>query len=333
MLRSRPDRVWTTPTPRANSGRLNRATAGPNHLEGNLMNRSTLALALLATVSSTLLSAANTKPEVMHKVSLGGIINPATDDTLAFTSDGQTVFFDRSEGPHKTIMISHRVAGHWSPPQVASFSGRWFDQDPVISPDGHYMLFNSDRPTRPGGKPLTQTYFQTGGPGANIWRVDRKGDRWGKPVWLGPRINNDVFVDFASIAGDGTLYFMRWDAPNRNMQLWRAGYHDGYDAPERVIFGDPTVSIHDPAVARDQSFIVFDYGKVKGGLGRLSIAFRQGAGWSRPIDMGDAVNADIPWGSHLSLDGRSVYVTGNSGIWRLSLEPWLERSHPASESR
>ena len=97
-------------------------------------------------------------------MTLGGIVNQDSDDTLAFTPDGNTVFFDRSDGPHKTIMISHRINGHWSSPQPASFSGRWFDQDPVVAPDGNFLLFNSDRPVSPGGKPLVQSYF-AGGPG------------------------------------------------------------------------------------------------------------------------------------------------------------------------
>src|ERR1700683_1113808 len=66
-------------------------------------------------------------PLEVTPMTLGGIINQESDDTLAFTPDGNTVFFDRSEGPRKTIMISHRINGHWSSPQPASFSGRWFD--------------------------------------------------------------------------------------------------------------------------------------------------------------------------------------------------------------
>jgi hypothetical protein len=263
-------------------------------------------------------------------VTLGGIIHSDSDDTLAFTPDGKTVFFDRSEGRRKTIMVSHRTGSRWSPPRVASFSGRWFDQDPVVAPDGSYLLFNSDRPTRPGGKPLVQNYFTGGpGPGSNIWRADRKGNAWGKPVWLGSRINDDVFVDFASIAADGTLYFMRWDPSGRAMQFWCSNYRNGeYLQPERVILGDPSISLHDPAIAPDQSFILFDFGKVKGGLGRLSIAFRDGKHWGRPIDLGDSINADLPWGSHLGPDGRTAYFTGASGIWRLSLSPWLDAHSP-----
>jgi hypothetical protein len=280
--------------------------------------------AILAFQSASAL-AAQTPMGVPQAVTLGGIIHPQSDDTLAYAPDGKTVFFDRSEGQHKTIMVSHKVDGRWSEPVIAGFSGRWFDQDPVIAPDGSYLLFDSDRPVRAGGKPLVQDYFRGGpGPGSNFWKVMRHGDEWSKPVWLGPVINNDVFVDFASIAKDDTLYFIRWDKLAKVMHIWRARYRDGrYLPPERAGLGDPAVSIHDPAVAPDQSFIVFDYGKVKGGLGRLCIAFRKDNHWSRPIDLGDTVNKDIPWGSHMAPGGDAIYFTGNTGIYKLSLGPWL----------
>lgn len=259
-------------------------------------------------------------------VTLGGIIHPESDDTLAFTPDRETVFFDRSEGRHKTIMVSHKVDGRWSKPRIAGFSGRWFDQDPVMAPDGSYLLFDSDRPVSPDGKPLVQNYFgnHKSRPGSNIWKVERNGDGWSKPVWVGPVVNSDVFIDFTSIAADGSLYFIRWDNEAKVMHIWRSQYRGGkYLPPERAGLGDPNVSTHDPAVAPDQSFIVFDYGKVKGGLGRLCIAFREGDHWSKPIDLGDTVNKFIPWGSHIAPSGREIYFTGNAGIYRLSLDPWL----------
>jgi hypothetical protein len=297
-----------------------------------------LVLAVGSTFAATHAFATTIADAVPQRITLDGIINPETDDTLAFTPDGNTVFFDRSEGKHKTIMVSHKRNGHWSPPQVAGFSGHWFDQDPVVAPDGSYLLFNSDRPVKPGGQPLVQHYFRGGpGPGSNIWKVERHGDRWGPPKWLGPVINNDVFVDFASIAADNSLYFMRFDRKANAMHIWRSQYRDGkYLAPMRAWLSNIAVPTHDPAIAPDQSFIVFDIGRVKGGLGRLCIAFREGAHWSRPIDLGDAVNQDVPWGAHMAFDGRTIYFTGNSGIWQLSLEPWLRRhavEWPASASR
>jgi hypothetical protein len=266
-------------------------------------------------------------------VTLDDIVDQENDDTVTFTPDGATVFFHRSSGDRETIMISHRINGHWSQPQPATFSGQWHDKNPLVAPDGSYLLFNSDRPTHAGGQALVQNYFAGGaGPGANIWRVDLKGarkdngkgDHWGNPVWLGPVINSDVFIDFPSVAADGTLYFMRFDSATKIMHLWQSRYeHGAFLAPELVTLGDPSQAIHDPAVAPNQSFIVFDYGKVKGGLGRLSLAFREGDHWSKPIDLGDDLNKDLPWGFHLDADRHTIYFTGKSGIQKFSLQPWL----------
>jgi hypothetical protein len=277
---------------------------------------------------SSLVTAASIVPLSVTPMTLGGIINQDSDDTPAFTPDRNTVFFDRSDGAHKTIMVSHRSNGRWSSPQPASFSGRWFDQDPLVAPDGTFLLFNSDRPAGVGEKPLVQDYFAGGpGPGSNIWRTDRKGDHWSDPVCLGPTINSDVFIDFASLASDGTIYFMRWDATQKSMHLWRSQYqHGSYLAPELVTLGDPAESIHDPAVAPDQSFIVFDSGKVRGGLGRLCISFREADHWGKPIDLGDSIDNDLPWGAHFDPDGHTIYFTGKSGIQRFSIAPWL-RAH------
>ena len=295
--------------------------------------RCLLAAGLLLATAGTL--AADTTTATPQPVTLGGILHADSDDTLAFTPDGNTVFFDRSAGKRKTIMVSHKVGGHWSPPAVAGFSGHWFDQDPVMAPDGSYLLFDSDRPPTPGGQPLVQDYF-TGraGPGSNLWRVDRHGDGWGRPVWLGPVVNSDAFVDFGSIVADGSLYFIRFDRAAKVMHTWHAAYRDGhYLPPVRTGLGDPAVSTHDPAVAPDQSFIVFDYGKTKGGLGRLCIAFREHGHWSSPVDLGAVANKDIPWGSHIAPDGHSVYFTGQSGIWQLDLQPWLRQHAAMATSR
>jgi len=255
-------------------------------------------------------------------VNLGGILKADSDDTPAFTPDGNTVFFDRTSGSHKFVMMAHRINGRWGAPEIAPFSGHGYDQNSVVAPDGSFLIFDSDRPISRTGNSLVQTFFGKPNPGSNLWRVDRKGAGWGEPVWLGAAVNDSAFIDFPSIVRDGSLYFLRWD--QGAVHIFRSQYERGkYLQPQRVALGDPAVTTHDPAVAPDESFIVFDYGRVKNGLGRLCIAFREGDHWSKPLDFGDDINRDIPWGPHLSADHRTVFFTGATHIWSLSLTPWL----------
>ena len=269
--------------------------------------------------------AAAQAPHATDAVTLDGVLHPDSDDTLAFTPDGNTVLFDRSEGPRKTVMVSTRVHGKWTPPRAAPFSGRWFDQDPVISPDGRYLLFNSDRPVTPGGKPLTQAYFK-GGPGqwSNIRRVDRQGAGWGPPS-AGPGHQQRRVHRFRQHRG-------RWHA------LFHALGHGGEghaglalgasrrDLPRSQIRHPGRPGDLDPRPCGRPGPVVHRLRLRQGRRrpGRLSIAFRQGAGWGPPIDLGDAANADKPWGAHIAPDGHTAYVTGDGGIRRQPLDFWLD---------
>ena len=282
-----------------------------------------LAVIVLASCGAASASAAEA-PATPVPVTLGGIIHPASDDTLSFTPDGNAVFFDRSEGKRKTIMVSHKVDGRWSQPQVAVFSGRWYDQDPALSPDGSYIVFSSDRPVTPGGKRLVREVGGKAYHGGNLWKVEREGVHWGAPTWLGAAVNHGSFLVSPSVAADGTLYFIQQDDRDHAMHIFGSRRREGrYLAPMRMKLGDPATTTHDPAIAPDGSFIVFGYGKTAAGLGRLCIAFREGDHWSKPIDLGDVVNAVGPWGSHVMSDGHTVTFTGSMALYRLSLAPWL----------
>ena len=275
--------------------------------------------------------AAGTSKAVPVAVTLGGVIHPASDDTLSFTPDGNTVFFDRGEGKHKTILVSHKVDGRWSQPRVAVFSGHWYDQDPALAPDGSYMVFSSDRPIVPGGKRLVREVDGKTYHGGNLWKVEWKSGQWSAPTWLGTVVNQDSFLVSPSIAADGTLYFIQQDHHDHAMHIFSSHRRGGrYLAPVRVALGDPATTTHDPAIAPDQSFVVFGYGKTAAGLGRLCIAFREGDHWSKPIDLGDAVNSVGPWGSHVLPDRHTLTFTGDTALYRLSLKPWLSQrgGHP-----
>jgi hypothetical protein len=291
----------------------------------------------------------------------GVISGTSNDDSPAFTPDGNTVFFTRfNRSLNHTIVVSHRVRGRWGEPQLSSFSGEWMDLEPSMAPDGSYLVFSSSRPNRADGKALDGAYFGKTftGAGGNLWRVDRMGDGWGTPHRLPDTINRNSNIYSPSVAADGTLYFMEPDQRSGNFHLLRSRRLQGaFQTAEALQFAgrksfDAQRDDVDPAVAADQSFIIFSTRDRDGAMLRLAIAYRQGDGWSEPRDIGDEVNEQ---GSNvearLSPDQRTLYFStntdepahfprtraqaerdlarmkewdnGSDNIWMVSLAPWL----------
>ncbi len=269
----------------------------------------------------------------------GVISGPADADAATFAPDGRTVYFDRLDSDRSRIVVSQLRDGIWSPPQTAPFSGVWSDKDPAMAPDGAFMIFDSNRPAAAGGKALDLVRADgtvRPGQGNQLWRVDRKGSGWGEPVRLPDVVNDGTRLFSPSVVGDGSVYFQRPDPISRTFRVVRAQYRAGrYEAPTPVTIGPADADERDPAVAPDESFMVFsaNYGP-KGQANRLYISFRRGGRWSDPIDLGDKVNHDGAEGPHLGADAASVYfdstaptldggASGVSRIWRLDLTPWL----------
>jgi hypothetical protein len=293
-------------------------------------------------------------PEVFAPgvISATGNVNAVT-----FSPDGSAAWFDEVAGGGSTIMESRRVDGAWTTPRIAAFSGQWRDLDPAMAPDGSFIVFCSNRPAAPGGKALDSTTFDGRlhpGAGSHLWRVDRAGSGWSAPVLLPASINDGTRLYSPSVVGDGSLYYQRPDAASHTFHLMRSQYRDGaYQPPEPVVIGPREADERDPAVAPDESFIVFSTKRPPARPdGRLVIAFRTGDHWGEPIDLGDAVNRDGAEGPHLGPDGRTIYIdstatfeaafprtreqtqrdlerarlwdNGNSHLWAFSLATWLE---------
>ncbi|HEY9130407.1 MAG TPA: hypothetical protein VIM98_01520 [Dyella sp.] len=291
------------------------------------------------------------------KLFAAGIISgPASDASPAFTPDGSTVFFTRSNSSHHVILVSHKTGTTWSKPDVAPFSGVWRDLEPAMAPDGSYLIFSSNRPAGEGRIALDGAWGGKAYPasGGNLWRVNRQGGGWGKPVRLPDTINRTANVFSPSIAANGDLYFMQPDTAG-SFHIFRATYRDGtYEAPVKVALGDANTQEVDPAVAPDESFIV--YSSMHPQLHdkqRLHIAFRRGGGWSDPIDLGDVVNengsniearlgadhrtlyfstntvppalpAPTPEQTAYALQEMQLWANDNENIWYVPLEPWLD---------
>lgn len=249
------------------------------------------------------------------------------DASPAFSRDGRTVVFARGRAATRRVYVSKRRGTGWSAPQPASFSGKaWMDLEPAMAPDGSFLVFASNRPPTPGGPVLDGAYEGQSAPGrgGNLWRVDRTAGGWGEPVHLPAPLNAGTSIYAPAVAADGSVYFMQPDPVTGHFRLYRSRLARGrYQVPEPLSFSNGQVADYDPAIAPDQSLIVFssDRPPSTAGTSAIFVAFAQGNGWGTPIPLG-------PSGieSRLSPDLGGLYFSGpDRRIHRFALGPWLKQ--------
>lgn len=313
-------------------------------------------LLALCTASSVSAAAQTVAPQVFAP---GIISGPASDLSPAFTPDGRTVFFTRANSSQSTILVSHLSRGTWSTPEIASFSGEWRDLEPTMAPDGSYLIFASNRPAEAGGPPLDGFYDGAKRPavGGNLWRVDHTSRGWGEPHRLPDVVNGNPSIFSPSIVRDGSVYFMQPTGAKTKFHLFRAQFANGtYMAPVAVpVSAGDDIGDFDPAVAADESFMVFSSPRLADKGTSLFIAFRRNGAWSTPEYMGDTVsfvrgnNIEARLGpdnrtlffssSHVEpalphqtraesargLERMNEWNNGLVNIWQVSLAPWLAR--------
>lgn len=274
-------------------------------------------------------------PTPVRAAAAAAVETPATgpwmqehDASPAFTPDGNTVLFARGHGITRRVVIASRQGGRWSEPQPAPFSGgAWMDLEPAVAPDGSFLVFVSNRPAGPAGGVLDGNYEGQAQPGrgGNLWRVDRTTQGWGAPRRLPDTVNAGSSVYAPAVAADGSVYFMQPDPQTSHFRLYLSRYTEGrYQAPRALPFSTGQLADYDPAVAPDQSFIVFssDRPPSTDTSSAIFIAFaRANGGWSTPVPLGPSGTE-----SRLSPDRATLYYSGtDKRIHRFALADWLGR--------
>ena len=255
----------------------------------------------------------------------------AHDASPAFTPGGDTVVFTRGSGTARRLYVAHRHDGAWSTPMRAPFSEQWMDFEPAMAPDGSYLVFVSNRPANGEGQALDGDWGGKPQPGrgGNLWRVDRVGDGWGTPVRLSDVVSASNSTFSPAVGKDGSLYFVRVNRDNGAFRLYRSRCdHTACQVAQPLALGAVgDRSDYDPAVAPDQSFIVFssDRPPAPSNGGDLFIAYATPGGWSAPMDLGVAGDE-----ARLGADRNTLYYSApDHHIHRVSLAPWLQQ-HTAS---
>jgi Tol biopolymer transport system component len=235
----------------------------------------------------------------------------------AFSPDGKAVYF--TEVPDQntlSIVESQRVDGKWAAPHTAAFSGHDRDLEPAFAPSGKFLVFASNRPSAPGEPQLDGHYngkLLHGG-GGHLWKVEARRGSWTKPQLLPPSINVNDAVFSPAVTADGSLYFMRADDGGGVFHIYRSQFRHGhYETPVRASFSNTTYGDFDPAVAPDESYLIFSSGRppAPSHVTDLFIIFRTPAGWGDPTDLRAAISDEVHGvEARLSPDGKTLYFTG-----------------------
>lgn len=233
-------------------------------------------------------------PGVKPEVFAPGIIS--TDGSLeagsTFTPDLKEFYFVRGKSmQHKpAIMVCRETKDGWTIPEVAPFSGVYFDFEPNVTPDGTKMFFmrfdRSDKSVQRG-----------------LWMTERFGEGWGEPIYHRPGM-------YATATRDGTIYYT---SPDEDEGVVRSRFVNGRYLEPEVVGGGvnrPYPGAH-PCISPDESFIVFDSTRPEGkSESDLYVCFRNKDGtWGDAFTLGGKLNKGPKNCPALSPDGKYLIYT------------------------
>lgn len=230
----------------------------------------------------------------------GIVSTDAHEFSCCFSPDGNECYFARRHPVlnETVIMVSIKVDGVWTEPEVASFVEKQFSFEPFVTPDNKRLYFQSGKPT-PGQV----------GPSMNVLYVDREKKGWSKAKDPGAPFNPAKAMHISS-TNDGTIYTTDISSgPGSEYLAIIRKVNSKYKKLEKLgsPFNKEQLSQH-PWIAPDESYILFTVRRP--GRQIVSVLFfackKKDGKWSEPrvIDLG--INAGQPF---ITSDGKYLFFT------------------------
>jgi hypothetical protein len=277
---------------------------------------------LLFTAAYLLFSFAARADEAKPEIFAPNVISaPVMSTAPTFSPDQSAVIYQRGDEQHHVRLYeAHRAGDSWTAAQPLPFDLQWNYLEPAWSADGSYLIFASNRPADGGGAPLDGHWNGKiwAGRGGQLWRSDRTASGWSAPKPLPPGINTDSSIFEPALTRNGTLYFMQPDEDGK-FHLMRAEKRgDGYAKPEPLPFAVKGTADVDPAVAPDDSYILFSSTRDTRTRLAIYISFHQNGTWSTPKMLPGPVNdGSSAMDLHLSPDEKTLYFLRDLVIWQV----------------
>lgn len=223
------------------------------------------------------------KPEIF----LPNIVSTMSMETNGTFSPDGTLFLYSTQflSAGSTIIYMQLTDGKWSEPEIASFSGKYPDIDPIFSTDGKRIYFTSRRPMNEGRDKSDDT---------NLWFVEHNNGVFGEPEELSDVINNGANQYYNSISGRGTILFHAKNEANNSMDIFKATERNGrYTVESLGVEINTADNETDPYISPEEDYLIFSSNRA-GGYGGvdLYISFATEQGWGQPINLGEEINSN-----------------------------------------
>jgi hypothetical protein len=258
------------------------------------------------------------KPEIF---ALGIISTNEREHGLpVFSPDGKEVFiciqYRERYGKRGQYLLHSKVENNrWGNLHKPSFSTQYRNGGGAFSKDGKRFYFHTIRPVEEGVDK---------NPSPHIWYVEKTGNGWSDPIYLGNPINAEGFCGSPWLTADGTLYFSA-ERGTKNTDVYRSRQVDGhFQEPEKLpapISGPHYDSLS--YVAPDESSVIL-YRIDRTGptnVRDLLIFFKRTDGsWSDPKSLKDSLflkGTDLLKGC-LSPDGKYLFLLDDMDIYWVS---------------
>jgi ankyrin repeat protein len=227
-----------------------------------------------------------------------------------FSPDGREMFWTlKFKGP---ILRMRREDGVWTAPEPVLFNSDSGDGEPIFTPTGQRLYFNSFRPIEPGA----------GTDKENIWYLERVDDGWSEARPVSPAVNDLDLHWCISADESGTLYFSSVaDGGLGGKDVYRSRLVDGvHQAPENLGSGINTESgEHTPFIAPDGSYLIFSADGRSSGGGRFHffISYRAAdESWLPPVSLTEELGSPYnPLCPVVTADGKYLFYIAGGDVW------------------
>ena len=152
----------------------------------------------------------------------------------------------------------------------------------------------------------------------DFWYIEKKTNKWGTPVNMGPGVNSAKDEFYASVTRNGHLYFTR-DNDSSKDDIFFAAYNNGVYATPLALGeeinskGYDFNSFTDP----DESYIIFSSYKRNDdiGGGDLYIPVKKNGHWEPAVNMGSKINSvSLDYSPFVSPDKKYFFFSSRRSL-------------------